>query len=280
MGRRVLLAGGLAAALMAASRAGGACRDGLLLVVRERRPAPTWESTAETDSHGNKKMSGVTGSSSPGIPGNIRDKVVAVTASAENPPGETAERRQRRRRQQQVAGVRADRLGAATSSPSPVDGRRLRAHLGQRRRRARPARLGAPGLARRQRLDDARHADRPGLRRALPDQASTTSPTPRRYELLPARTSPPTTAATSSSSPSSSSPTATPTPPPADRHEARSSTAGPVSGPTMQAERRLDRRARRCSYAGGHTADGRGYAYDKVFDVDVDGHARTPSCRT
>ena len=92
MGRRVLLAVGLAAALMAASAPGARAATDFYSSFESGDPAPTWESTAEVDSHGNKKMSGVTGSSSPGIPGNIRDKVVAVTASAENPPAETAER--------------------------------------------------------------------------------------------------------------------------------------------------------------------------------------------
>ena len=92
MGRRVLLTVGLAAALMAASVPGARAATDFYSSFESGEPAPTWESTAEVDSHGNKKMSGVTGSSSPGIPGNIRDKVVAVTASAENPPGETAER--------------------------------------------------------------------------------------------------------------------------------------------------------------------------------------------
>src|SRR3954468_19181241 len=92
MGRRVLLAVGVAIVLMTASAPGARAATDFFSSFESGDPAPTWESTAETDAHGNKKMSGVTGSSSPGIPGNIRDKVVAVTASAENPPGETAER--------------------------------------------------------------------------------------------------------------------------------------------------------------------------------------------
>jgi predicted alpha-1,2-mannosidase len=54
--------------------------------------ALTWVNTAETDAKGNKKMHGVTGNSAVGIPGNIMNKVVEVTASAENPPSETKER--------------------------------------------------------------------------------------------------------------------------------------------------------------------------------------------
>ena len=36
-----------------------------------------------------------------------------------------------------------------------------------------------------------------------------------------------------------------------------------------QAARRLDRRASALRYAGGHTADGRGYAWNRLFDVDI-----------
>src|SRR6185437_3045577 len=53
---------------------------------------PTWVSTAETDAAGHKKMSGVTGSSSAGIPGNIMDKAVEEQASGDNPPNEVEQR--------------------------------------------------------------------------------------------------------------------------------------------------------------------------------------------
>jgi predicted alpha-1,2-mannosidase len=52
-------------------------------------PQPTWITTVETDANGHKKASGVTGPTG-GIPGNVTDQVVAVTASGENPPGEIA----------------------------------------------------------------------------------------------------------------------------------------------------------------------------------------------
>jgi predicted alpha-1,2-mannosidase len=51
-----------------------------------------WTNTAETDAQGNKKMSGVTGSSRTGIPGNIADKIVETAASADNPPNETKDK--------------------------------------------------------------------------------------------------------------------------------------------------------------------------------------------
>ncbi|MFL5801171.1 MAG: glycoside hydrolase domain-containing protein, partial [Roseiflexaceae bacterium] len=53
-------------------------------------PQPDWVNTSETDAHGNKKTSGVTGTPLTGIPGSIMDRVVQVAASGENPPNETA----------------------------------------------------------------------------------------------------------------------------------------------------------------------------------------------
>jgi predicted alpha-1,2-mannosidase len=53
-------------------------------------PQPTWTSAGETDATGRKKTSGVTGNSSTGIPGNIMGKVVDVQANGDNPPSETA----------------------------------------------------------------------------------------------------------------------------------------------------------------------------------------------
>src|SRR4051794_17904156 len=52
----------------------------------------TWVSTAETDAKGNKRMHGVTGNSAVGTPGNIMGKAPEAPASAENPPSETKER--------------------------------------------------------------------------------------------------------------------------------------------------------------------------------------------
>jgi predicted alpha-1,2-mannosidase len=51
-------------------------------------PQPAWTSTVDT---GAKRASGVTGPKRTGIPGNVTDKVVAVTASDENPPDEVKE---------------------------------------------------------------------------------------------------------------------------------------------------------------------------------------------
>lgn len=54
---------------------------------------PTWTNTVETDAAGEPKMSGVTGNpDSGGIPGNINDTIVDVTANGDNPPNETVRR--------------------------------------------------------------------------------------------------------------------------------------------------------------------------------------------
>ena len=57
------------------------------------------------------------------------------------------------------------------------------------------------------------------------------------------------------------------TPPPATDMKAFA-TSGPVNGPTMKPNAGWTG-VKALRYSGGHTADGRGYAYDKVFDVDV-----------
>ena len=53
-------------------------------------PQPTTADTVEVDAHGNKRSSGVTGSPSTLILGNIMQQVADVVASGENPPNEIA----------------------------------------------------------------------------------------------------------------------------------------------------------------------------------------------
>ncbi|MFS0613989.1 GH92 family glycosyl hydrolase [Lederbergia ruris] len=53
-------------------------------------PQPDWENTVETDAKGNKMAEGIDGNVAfDGIQGDITDRVVKVTASANNPPNET-----------------------------------------------------------------------------------------------------------------------------------------------------------------------------------------------
>src|SRR6266480_2664866 len=50
-------------------------------------PRPAWSNAVETDKAGNRKASGIDGTSSRGIPGNLADKVVEIQASAQNDEG-------------------------------------------------------------------------------------------------------------------------------------------------------------------------------------------------
>ncbi|EPX57086.1 Alpha-1,2-mannosidase [Cystobacter fuscus DSM 2262] len=58
----------------------------------DEQPQPTWVSTVELDAAGQKKSSGVTGEQDTRIRGNIMGQVTEVTANGENPPDETADR--------------------------------------------------------------------------------------------------------------------------------------------------------------------------------------------
>ena len=184
-----------------------------------------WTSTVETGADGKPKAAGVTGPAATGIPGNITDQVTAVTARAENAPNETAVKDGGRRPQQQVARLRQHSSWLAlTSSPRRRPRSAVRPHLGQRRPRARPARLDPGGLGRRHHLD---HLDTAAgvLRRPLPDQ-----------DLRRARPAFPHLPAEHHRAPGGltqladlASPTATPAPPPPGR------CAGSATGPQLPA---------------------------------------------
>ena len=263
MGRRIYLAGWLTLALTAAWAPGAHAATDFYSSFESGDPAPTWENTAETDAQGNKKMSGVTGSSTPGSP------ATSATRSSRS-------RRARRTRRPRppsasttatstASGSRSSpRAGSATSSPSRSRSSRYALSSANDSRRARPARLGAPGLPRRQRLDHGRHAERPGLRRALPDQGVR-----RRHPAL--RVLP----AQHHRQPRRRPRAARRAPalrrrhhaPAADGHEGVRD-RGPVNGPTMKPNAGWTG-VQGAALPGRHTADGRGYAYDKVFDVDI-----------
>ena len=252
---------------MCVGSAGAAGADGLLQLVRTfeaDETGPTWESTAETDAQGNKKVSGVTGSSSPGIPGNIRDQVTAVTASAENAPGETAERvndgdvNSKWLARESTGWIRYElsapvavvhyALSSANDSPErdPRDWQLQGSHDGtdwttldtqsnqdfSERFQTKEYRFDNDEAYESYRLDiTANHGD--GLTQLAELQLSDGDTTP----------------------------------PPATDMKAVA-TAGPVNGPTMKPNAGWTG-VRALRYSGGHTAEGRGYAYDKVFDVDL-----------
>jgi predicted alpha-1,2-mannosidase len=263
--RRVLLAGGLAAVLCALATPAAHAQTDFFTSFEADEPAPTWSDTAETDAEGNKKMSGVTGSSTPGIPGNIRDKVVAVTASAENPPSETAERVNdgdlnskwlafeptgwlRYELSEPVAVVHYA-LSSANDEPGrdPRDWQLQGSHDGStwttldtqtgqdfsERFQTKEYRFDNEEAFEFYRLNiTANHGD--GLTQLAELQLSDGDTTP---------------------------------PPPTDMKAF--ATAGPVNGPTMKPNAGWTG-LQALRYSGGHTAEGRGYAYNKVFDVDID----------
>ncbi|KAA2259412.1 glycoside hydrolase family 92 protein [Solihabitans fulvus] len=78
--------GGYSNALAAPGQQGGAATD-FSSSFEAGDPAPTWTDTVETDPSGQPKASGVNGNDAVSIPGDVTDKVVQVTASAENTPG-------------------------------------------------------------------------------------------------------------------------------------------------------------------------------------------------
>ena len=203
---------------------------------------------------------------SSGIPGSISDKVETVTASGENAPNETKEKAFDGSVTTKWLVFANHRVGAGRAVRARRR-RRLRPHLRQRLARARPQGLHARGLQRRHGAGRPRHADRPGLRRPLRRRRSSTSTNTTAYsyyrlditanhgdgliqlaELAALRR----------------------------RHDAARRRGHedrrrhrPGQRPQHAAERRLHRRRRRCATPASHTADGRGYAYNKVFDVDV-----------
>lgn len=61
--------------------------DGFRSSFEDGQPAPDWLSTADTDAAGTPRSSGVNGSYSAGIPGNVNDHVSEVRASDENAEG-------------------------------------------------------------------------------------------------------------------------------------------------------------------------------------------------
>ena len=259
------MAGWLAAALMASAAPAAQAQTDFFNSFEADETAPTWESTAETDADGVKRMSGVTGSSTPGIPGNIRDRVTAVTASAENPPGETAERVNdgdvnskwlafeptgwiRYELSEPVTVVRYALSSANDSAErDPRDWQLQGSHDGSawttvdtqsgqdfgERFQTKEYDVADPGCVR---VLPAEHHRQP---RRRPDPARR-APALRRRHHAAAR----------------------------HRHEGGRHLR-PGQRPDDEAGGRLDRRPA-LRYSGGHTAEGRGYAYDKVFDVDLE----------
>ena len=224
-----------------------------------------WTSTAETDAQGNKKMSGVTGNSQSGIPGSISDKVDAVTASGENAPNETKEKAfdgsvntkwlvfattaWLQAELSEPVAVVDYALTSANDAPGrdPKDWKLEGSDDGQSwttldtqsgqdfgdRFQTREFHVANTTAYSFYRLDiTANHGD--GLIQLAELQLSNGDTTP---------------------------------PPPSDMKAFVSS--GPVNGPNMLPNAGFTG-AKALQYSGEHTAAGHGFAYDKVYDVDVD----------
>ncbi|HEV7897477.1 MAG TPA: GH92 family glycosyl hydrolase, partial [Planosporangium sp.] len=227
-------------------------------------PRPAWTSTAETDAAGRKKMSGVSGSSSTGIPGNIMGKVVDAHANGDNPPSETV---------RQVVDGDANTKWLVFANTGWVQ-----------------VRLSEPVAVVRYALASANDAPgrdpRDWTLQGSADGQTWTDLDGRVGEQFPARFQTReyalanTTAylyyrlnVTANSGAGltqlaewqlSNGDTA---PPPASDMKALVS-GGPINGPTMKPNAGFTGR-NALQYSGSHTVTGRGYAYDKVFDVDV-----------
>ena len=133
------------------------------------------------------------------------------------------------------------------------------------------------GLQRRPDLDDARHADRPGLRRALPDQGVPRSTNDHRlphYRLD--ITAQPRRGIVQLAELQLSNGDTAPPPPSDMTQQGRQRAAQRLH---REDQRRLHRREGARSTPARTTAEGRGYSYNKVFDVDVPVTADAPSCR-
>jgi len=224
-----------------------------------------WTNTAETDAQGNTKMSGVTGSSRSGIPGSISDKIKAVSASGENPPNETKEKAfdgsvntkwlvftntgWLQAELSEPVAVVDYALTSANDAPGrdPKDWKLEGSQDGQSwttldtqtgqdfsdRFQTKEYRFSNTTAYSFYRLDiSANHGD--GLIQLAELQLSNGDTTP---------------------------------PPPSDMKAFVSS--GPVNGPNMLPNAGFTG-MKALQYSGEQTADGRGYAYDKIYDVDVD----------
>ncbi len=91
--RRLLpaIACGIAAVLIASPAAFAGAGD-FYSSFEDADPAPTWVDTVDTDAGGNERSGGVTGPTRDGLPGDVTDKVVDVRANGENSgAGEVAE---------------------------------------------------------------------------------------------------------------------------------------------------------------------------------------------
>jgi predicted alpha-1,2-mannosidase len=225
---------------------------------------PTWTNTAETDANGNKKMSGVNGNTSTGIPGSIMGKVVETAASSDNPPNETVQRvvdgsvntKWLAFGQTGWAQVKLSEpivvVDYALSSANDFPGRDPRDWVLQ----------GSTDGQAWVDLDTRAGEQFPGRFKTKVYQAANT--TAYLYYRLNVTANGGDPAVQLSEWQLAG---ADKTPPPQADMKAFVS-GGPVDGANMKANAGFTG-LRALQYSGGHTVPGRGYAYDKVFDVDL-----------
>ncbi|MFC9082104.1 GH92 family glycosyl hydrolase [Streptomyces sp. NPDC057062] len=259
-----LLVGAQGASVALPARAGSADRE-FASSFETDDPAPTWLNTVDTAADGSKRASGVDGAYATGIPGNVTDEVTDVRASAENSgSGEVKENLIDGEPSTKwltfaptgwvefdfdapvkvvtyaltSANDAAERDPADWTLQGSTDGKdwkTLDTRTGvsfDERFRTTSFDLAAPAEYQHFRLDFTRNhgADILQLADVQFSTGDTTDPTPKDMRTL------------------------------VDR--------GPIGSPTARAGMGFTG-SRALRYAGTHTADGRGYSYNKVFDVNV-----------
>ena len=246
-------------------------------------PPPTWISTAE-------RASGVTGPLPTGIPGNVTDTVVAVRASGENAGGGEVKENLVDGSPEPSGSCSRETGWVEFELAQPVAVVHYALTSANDARRARPARLDAPGLAGRQSWTDLDTQVGQTFGAALPDQGVSLRQ-PDRLSPLPAGHHAQRRRRPRCSWPSCSCRTASTAPPPAGRHAQparhgparrlhRQAGAGFTGLKALQYARQAHRRRPRLLVQQGLRRRHRGRAGDRAVVPDLPGlHPRT-TCAT
>ncbi len=223
-----------------------------------------WTSTAETDAQGNKRMSGVTGTSQSGIPGNIAEKISAISANGDNPPNETKEKAfDGSVNTKWLVFERTGWLQVRLSEPVAVVHYALTSANDAPGRDPRDWTLQGSQDGQSWTVLDTRSGE------DFPDRFQTkeyrfTNPTAYSYYRLDVTANHGDSIVQLAELQLSNGDT---TPPPPSDMKAFVS-GGPVNGPNMKPNAGFTG-LKALQYSGEQTVDGRGYAYDKLYDVDV-----------
>ena len=247
---------------------GGACGSWrLLLVVRGGRARADLDEHRRHRRNGTERTEGVTGPTRDGLPGDVSDKVIAAEANGENEgAGEVAENLFDGSSQTKWLVFEQTGWVEATLS-EPVAVVHYALVVGQRRARPRPAELDAVRLERRRRPgpSSTRRPNQGFAERFQTKEyrfANATAYTHYRLDITANHGDDIVQLAELQLSNGDTAP-----PPPSEHDE--QGRRRPARRLHRQVGRRLHRRCTAFEYAGTHDADGRGYSYNKVFDVDV-----------